>query len=147
MAVTYKPDGYQDAIPYLIVDDVKGLIEFMKNTFETKMIGDMHTDGDKVMHAEIMLGDTIIMMGQASEQFKAMPVVLNVYVKDVDTTFKRGLEAGATSIRNVADQFYGDRSGGLADKWGNQWWVSTHVEDVSPEEMERRHKEYMEKQA
>lgn len=146
MAVNYKPEGCQDAIPYLVVKDAKGLIEFLKHTFDVKTVGDMHTDGDKIVHAEVMLGDTMIMMGEASEEFKPMPAMLNVYVKDVDTVYKKGLEAGATSVRELADQFYGDRSGGLVDKWGNQWWISTHIEDVSPEEMDRRVKEFMENQ-
>lgn len=78
------------------------------------------------------------MVASTSEEFGAFPVMMNVYVEDVDATFERAIDHGATSLRPPEDQFYGDRTGGVLDSQGNQWWISTHIEDVSPEEMQRR---------
>jgi len=95
----------------------------------------------RVAHAEMKIGDSIIMMGDASSQNKAMPSQLYVYVDDVDTVYKRALEAGGTSISEPTNQFYGDRNASVRDPVGNIWGISTHVEDVPPEEMQRRMKE------
>ena len=91
-------------------------------------------------HAETQIGDSIIMIGQARDEWKSRPVMLCLYVSDCDTLYKRALAAGARVVREMTNQPYGDRSGGVEDSQGNQWWISTHVEDVSPEEVERRMK-------
>ena len=90
------------------------------------------------MHAELRIGDSMLMLGEAQGEWKAMPATLYLYVKDVDATFARALSAGATSVRDVATQFYGDRNGTIRDAWGNIWSIATHVEDVPPDEMRRR---------
>ncbi len=89
------------------------------------------------MHAEMTIGDSRIMLGQPApgQETHAM---IHLYLPDTDATYKRALAAGATSVREPADQFYGDRSAGVRDEFGNQWYIATHIEDVSPEEMDRR---------
>jgi uncharacterized glyoxalase superfamily protein PhnB len=89
-------------------------------------------------HAELLLGDSKIMVGQASEQYKPRPQTLYVYLPDVDATYKRAMSAGATSLQEVTDQFYGDRTGGFEDTAGNWWYIATHTEDITMEEMQRR---------
>jgi uncharacterized glyoxalase superfamily protein PhnB len=93
-----------------------------------------------VQHAEIKIGDSIVMMGEGGEGGKVFPAMLHLYVEDVDGLYQRAIQAGAKSVREPADQPYGDRTGGVEDAFGNQWWMATHVEDVTSEEMERRAK-------
>jgi len=91
-----------------------------------------------VMHAAVRIGDSMLMMGEAQEKWPAMPCMLYLYVKDVDSFYKRAIEAGGKSLREPTNEFYGDRSCGVLDASGNQWWIASHVEDVSPEEMKKR---------
>jgi len=91
-----------------------------------------------IRHAEARIGDSMVMIGQAGGEWKPKPNTVHVYVPDVDATYKKALAAGATSTREPVTQFYGDRSAGVEDAQGNSWWIATHVEDVSPEEMEKR---------
>jgi PhnB protein len=93
-----------------------------------------------VQHAEIKIGDSIVMMGEGAPSGKNFPGMLHLYLEDVDAVYQRALQAGAKSLREPTDQPYGDRSGGVEDTFGNQWWISTHIEDVTSEEMERRAK-------
>jgi PhnB protein len=143
MAVKPIPDGYHNVTPYLLVDDADGLIEFIRNVFGAEETMRMPGPGDKVGHAELRIGDSIVMLADAStsETGTPMTAMLMVYVDDCDKTYQHAIEAGATSIREPEDQFYGDRGGGVRDRFGNQWWIHTHVEDVSPEEMARRMEE------
>jgi uncharacterized glyoxalase superfamily protein PhnB len=90
------------------------------------------------MHAEVQIGDSRVMMGEANEKHPPMPAMLNLYVKDCDAVYRKALEAGGVSVAPPTDHFYGDRSAGVRDGSGNLWYVSTHKEDVSPEEMKRR---------
>ena len=135
MATNYMPEGYHTVTPYLTVKGASDLVEFLKKAFgaeETFRMG----DGGKITHAEMRIGDSMVMLGDAPDE--PMPGMLHLYVQDVDRLYERALELGATSIREPADQFYGDRSAGVKDRFGNQWWLATHIEDVPPEEMERR---------
>lgn len=91
-----------------------------------------------IQHAEVKIGDSIVMLAEACDPWKPRPSMLYLYVNDVDATYQRAIEAGATSLREPATHFYGDRSGGVEDPTGNHWWIATHVEDVSPEELQRR---------
>ena len=136
MAVKPVPDGYHAVTPYLVVKGAGKLIEFMTDVFgaeETFRMG-----GDTIMHAEVCLGDSMIMLGDASEQNPPRPAMIHLYMPDADAAYRKALAAGAKSIREPADQFYGDRSAGVEDAFGNQWWIATHIEDVPPDEMERR---------
>ena len=148
MAVKPIPEGYHAVQPYLIVNGAKGLLEFVKTVFgasQSELI--QAPDGDRVMHAEVKIGDSTIMMADAQGPWQPMAASMYVYVPNVDETYKKALAAGGTSVMEPADQFYGDRHGGVKDQWGNFWWIATRVENVSNEEMQRRAKEHMAKQA
>ena len=140
------PDGYRAATPYLIVNGAVQAIEFYKKAFGAVETMRMGGPNGKVMHAEIKIGDAPIMladefpeMGARSPQsIGGSPVFLLVYFEDVDAVTARAAEAGAKVLRPVQDQFYGDRSGTIADPFGHLWTLATHKEDVSKEEMERR---------
>jgi PhnB protein len=138
MAVKPIPDGYHSITPYLIVPGVRQLIDFLKRAFDAEPMGEFARPDGSVMHADVRIGGSVVMMGEAGAEWPAMPASLHLYVPDVDATYKRALETGATSLREPANQFYGDRSAGVKDPSGNMWWLATHVEDVSPEEMKRR---------
>ncbi len=98
----------------------------------------METPDGRVSHAEVRIGDSIVMMGEPTERTETQPAHLYVYVNDTDETYDRALKAGAVSLMEPKDQFYGDRNAGVKDAFGNVWWIATHVEDVPPEEMRRR---------
>ncbi len=99
------------------------------------------------MHASIRIGNSHIMLGEASEKWPAIPAMLYLYVEDVDSMYNSAVKAGGVSLREPTTEFYGDRSSGVKDSFGNQWWMATHVEDVSPEEMQRRQEEMIKGQA
>lgn len=138
MAVKPIPDGYHTVTPYLIVDDVAGLTSFLEEAFDAEETFRMPGADGSVSHAEVRIGDSMVMMGQASEEAPAMPVMLHLYVENSDEVYRQAVAAGATSVREPADEFYGDRTAGVVDRFGNQWWLATHVEDVPFEEMQRR---------
>jgi len=138
MAVKPIPDGYQVVTPYLVVKNASGLIEFATQALGAEERARMPGPGGSIGHAEITLGDSVIMLSDASEQFPAIPAMIHLYVEDADAVYKKALGAGATSVQEPADQFYGDRSALVKDAFGNHWHFATHVEDASPEEMEKR---------
>ena len=131
------PPGYATVTPYLCVADAAKLIEFLKQAFAAEVTFRMDRPDGAVAHAEVKIGDSKVMIGQPApgQETQAM---LHLYVPDTDAVYARAIAAGAASVREPADQFYGDRSGGVRDISGNQWWIATHIEDVAPEEMERR---------
>ena len=141
------PDGYPQVTPYLCIDGAAEAIEFYGKVFGATQRGDrMPAPGGKVGHAELQLGDSVIML---SDEFPDMnmrspkavggtPIVMSVYVEDVDAVFERAVQAGAATLRPVEDQFYGDRSGQFEDPFGHRWSVASHIEDVPPDEMARR---------
>src|SRR5439155_25905539 len=132
MTVKPIPDGYHTITPALVAEGADAVLEFLKKAFDaTELMVHRHPNGT-IWHAELRIGDSRIMLSEANEQFKAMPASFSLYLEDVDAVYRRAIEAGATSLRGPADQFYGDRTGGVLDSAGNQWWISTHVEDVAP---------------
>jgi PhnB protein len=145
-AVKPIPENYHAVTPYLVVQGAAKAIDFYKKVFGAKELMRMPGPGGKVMHAEIKIGDSIIMLAdehpemdaRSPQAFGGTPVSLMVYVPDVDNVFKQAVSAGAKELRPVKDQFYGDRSGTISDPFGHKWTVSTHVEDVSADEMKRR---------
>ncbi len=141
MPVNYIPEGLQPVIPYLIVQDASRLIDFLKNTFGAEEVARHLGENGKIRHAEVKIGGSAIMLGDATEQWKAQPVSLYVYVPDTDATYKRALQHGGKSLSEPVDQFYGDRNATITDPVGNTWFIGTHVEDVSNEELERRMKQ------
>jgi len=142
MAAKVKPipDGYHTITPYLTVKGVANLIEFLKRAFNATITEHMAEPDGTVRHAEAKIGDSIVMMGEAGGQWTPKPCTLYMYVQDVDSVYRRAIEAGAVSVREPANQFYGDRSGGVRDACGNEWWIATHVEDISKEELTLRAK-------
>lgn len=140
MAVDPIPEGYHSVTPYLLTDDADGLIEFVKSAFGAEETLRMPGPDGKIGHAEVRIGDSIVMLADAStsDEGRTFPAMLMLYVENTDKTYQRALEAGATSLRDPTDQFYGDRSSAVRDRFGNSWWIHTHVEDVPPEEMARR---------
>ncbi len=134
---SYMPDGYRILTPYLIVRGTNDLMSFLREAFGAAEINSCVTDDGQIMHAARRIGDSVIEMGEASEEFPARPGSLHMYVEDADAVYARALAAGATSLRGPADQFYGDREASAMDSWGNHWYIATHVRDVSPEEMQR----------
>lgn len=147
MAVKPIPEGYHAVTPYLVVQQADGVISFLKEAFGAEEIYRMNRPDGTIGHAEVQLRDSRLMLGEAGEQWPAQPAVFYLYVEDVDAVYQRALAAGATSVMEPADQFYGDRHGGVKDVAGNQWWIATHVEDVPPDEMRRRSEEQFAKQA
>jgi PhnB protein len=137
------PPGMSSVTPFLLVEDAKGLIEFMKNAFNGELTYIMEAEG-KVMHATVKIGNSILMTSDVPEPYQPMPSQLYLYVEDIDAVYKKALDAGGTSLREPITEFYGDRSGAIKDKWGNHWWIATHVEDVSEEEIRKREKEFRE---
>jgi len=147
MTVKPIPDGYHSVIPYLIVQGAAALIDFLRHAFDaTEKERHAWPDGS-IMHAEVKIGDSTIMLGEARGEWKPMPASIYLYVNDADATFRKAIKAGAVSVMEPADQFYGDRHGGVKDPCGNLWWVATHIEDVPPEELQKRMEEYIKKQA
>jgi len=139
MPVKPIPDGYHSVTPYLIVRGVARLIDFLKQAFEaTETIPRMTRPDGTIMHAEIRIGDSAVMLGEPMGEFQPMPGSLYLYVSDTDATYRRALQAGATSTMEPADQFYGDRNAGVKDPQGNTWWIATRKEDVPPQELVRR---------
>lgn len=145
MAVKHKPDGYNAVSPYVIVEGAARVIDFAKAVLGAREIMRFAAPDGRIGHAELRIGDSLIMLADASAEHPAMPCMLHVYVEDVDAAFQRALAAGATSLRPVANQFYGDRTGAVRDMCGNLWHMATHVEDVLPDEMRRRAEEVMRK--
>ena len=149
MAAKVKPipEGYHTVTPYLVVDGAEKVIRFMKEAFGAQPVFEpmMRPDG-KVMHAEFKIGDSVVMISDASERAKATSTMLHLYVPNVDAVYEKAVKAGGTSVMEPSDQFYGDRSGGVKDPAGNQWHIGTHVEDVAPAELKKRAAEFMKQQ-
>ena len=148
MAVHHIPEGYHSVTPYLVVDGAAEALEFYKKAFGATELMRMPAPGGKIGHAEIMIGDSHVMLAdehpeqghKGPKSVGGTPVGIMIYVPDVDSVFAKALAAGATQTRPVENQFYGDRSGSITDPFGHNWMISTHIEDVSPEEMEKRMK-------
>ncbi|HVR69855.1 MAG TPA: VOC family protein [Vicinamibacteria bacterium] len=155
MAVKPIPEGYHSVTPYLIIKGASAAIDYYKKVFGATERMRMDGPGGTIGHAELVVGGSTVMladehpaMGFRSPQtLGGTPVSLLLYVEDVDTVFERAVDAGARSQKPVENQFYGDRMGTLEDPFGHVWSVATHVEDVEPEEMQRRAEEYAKQQA
>jgi len=132
------PEGYHTVTPYFTVRNPQKLLEFLKQAFDAVETYRMAGPDGSIRHAEARIGDSMVMVGQARDEWKPRPNTIYVYVPDVDTTYKQALAAGAQPTMEVTTQFYGERHGAVEDSEGNVWWIATHVEDVSPEELERR---------
>ncbi len=140
------PDGYPRVTPYLIVDGAAAAIDFYTSVLGATERMRMEGPDGKVGHAELEIGDSVIMLADEHPEMDARgpktvggtPVSLHLYVEDADNIFKLAIEAGAEALRPVEDKFYGDRSGSFEDPFGHHWHVATHVEDIPPDEMSKR---------
>ena len=138
MPVKPIPEGREHIIPILTVNGASKFIDFIKEAFGAEETSRFADPDATVMHAELRIGDSVIMTSDVNDEFPAVEARLQLYVEDVDSVYQRALKAGARSLREPTDQFYGDRTGGVTDAFGNQWWLATHIEDVTPEEIGRR---------
>jgi PhnB protein len=141
------PEGFHTATPYMIIKDAASAIEFYKAAFGATVLTRMEDPSGKVRHAEIKIGDSILMITDENPEYPewqspqsrgGSPVHIYLYVEDVDAVFRQAIAAGAKQLLPIQDQFYGDRSGGVTDPFGHVWYIATHKEDVLPEEVERR---------
>jgi PhnB protein len=140
------PTGYHSITPYLVVHDASNALAFYKAAFDAEEVLRMDTPGGKVAHAEIKIGDCILMLADeaperganSAKSIGSTPVSLMLYTENVDNVVQKVISLGAQAIGPVEDQFYGDRMGTVVDPFGHVWHIATHVEDVSPEEMQKR---------
>lgn len=138
MAVPAIPQGFHSITPYLMVSNASGLIDFLKSAFSAEERSCHRSPEGAILNAELTIGDSIIMVADARDDYKPMPTTLYLYVNDTDQTYQQALQAGAQSLLEPKDQFYGDRNAGVQDPSGNQWWIATHIEDVSEAELQKR---------
>ncbi len=140
MPVNYIPDGYHTVTPTLIVKGAARLHEFLKKVFDAKVLLSVPGPNNTIAHSEVQIGDSRLMIADASPMFSAQSNSFYLYVPDCDAVYKTAVAAGAKSEREPKDQFYGDRNASVIDEWGNRWSMGTHVEDVSDEELDRHMK-------
>jgi PhnB protein len=153
VSVSHTPKGYHTATPYLVIKGAAAAIDFYKKVFSATEVMRMPGPEGMVMHAEIKIGDSMIMLAdefpdmgfRGPQALGGSPVGICLYFPDVDARFALSLKSGATEKRPVQNQFYGDRSGTIIDPFGHIWTLATHVEDVAPEEMNRRFEAEMKK--
>ena len=134
----FTPKGFHSVTPYLIVEDAAGLLDFVQAAFGARVVSRMDGDDGRIKHAQIQIGDSMIEVGQSSQEWQAAPCALHLYVADTDDAYQRALAAGATSLYEPDDKFYGDREAGVTDVCGNRWFLATHQEDLTEAEMLRR---------
>jgi PhnB protein len=145
------PEGYHTITPYLAVEDASAAIDFYERALGAKERVRMDGPGGSVMHAELEIGDSLIMLSDPFPQASTKPpkelggtsVSIFAYVEDIDSVYKQAIDAGASSLMEPDDMFWGDRFGSVQDPFGHSWTIATHVEDVPPEEMEKRSEEFM----
>jgi PhnB protein len=138
MPVNSKPDNYHSITPYLIVAGAARLIDFAKAAFGAQETERLAAPEGRIGHAELRIGDSLIMLADAHGGREKMPCMLHLYVDDADATYRRALAAGAVSVAPPEAKFYGDRGALVQDPCGNLWWIATHIEDVPPDELKRR---------
>ena len=136
--VPYKPEGYQSVIPYLHVNGAARMITFMKEVFDAKEIAIYARPDGSIGHAALRIGDSVVELADGGQDWPAMPCALQVYAPDTDAAYHRALKAGASSLQEPADQFYGDRVASIKDICGNNWYIATQIEVISREEVDKR---------
>jgi PhnB protein len=151
MAVQPVPEGYHTVTPYLAVGNAAEAIDFYRRAFGAKERVRMPGPGDTVMHAELEIGDSHVMLSDPFPQASTTPpkelggtsASVFMYVEDIDAVYRQAIDAGATSLMEPDDMFWGDRFGSVQDPFGHSWTIATHIEDLEPEEMQRRSEEFM----
>lgn len=147
MTVKSIPDGYHSVTPYLTVRNAPKTIEFLKAAFGARLSHDAikRPDGS-IMHAQVLIGDSRVMIAEENEMAKATTSTLYLYVADVDAVYRTAVKAGGATIMEPMDMFYGDRSGGVKDPSGNSWFIATHKEDVAQQELQKRAEAFIKQQ-
>ncbi len=146
MTVKPIPEGFHSITPYLLVEGVDELVGFLQRGFDAEARQRLERPDGSVMHVELRIGDSMLMLGEPMGEFGPMPSSIYLYVEDCDSVYRRALEAGGTSVMEVTHMYHaGERYGGVQDPSGNIWWIATHVEDVPPEEQKRRVRETADK--
>ena len=142
MSVKPIRDGFHTVTPYLFAEEADRLIKFISTAFGGKVTFQKERPDGSIVHAEMLVGNSMLMLADASGEFRPMPTSIYLYVTDCDAAYKTALSSGGVSIFPIMTLPSGERYGGVKDPCGNIWWVATHVEDVTPEEEERRWKEF-----
>jgi PhnB protein len=135
------PDRFRTLTPICLATSPERVISFVQDALGGVVERKFHAPDGVIAHAEVRVGDSLLMVGSASEEYPAFPAMLCVYLHDVDAAYASALAAGASSLRPPEDQVYGDRSAGVADTEGNQWWLTTRIEDLTREEISERVRE------
>jgi PhnB protein len=138
MEVKPIPSGYHTLTPYILVKGGIAFIDFLKRAFNAREISKSEMQDGTIMNAEIRIGDSMLMLADAVREYTPSQASFYLYVEDTDSVYKQAVEAGAVSLMEPADQFYGDRNAGVKDPFGNTWWIATHIEDVPEEEIKKR---------
>ena len=141
MKETRVPEGYHTITPHITLNEVQGLIKFLKEAFSAEEREVLTADDGRIIHAEIQIGDSIIMMAEPTGDADLVYGTFYMYVDDLEGVYKSALKAGASSIKEPADQFYGDRNAAVKDAFGNAWWIAARYEDVPQEELQKRVKD------
>ena len=141
MSVKPIPEGYGNVIPFLICSGAEDVIKFAEEAFGAKLSDISKSESGSIRHATLHIRDSAIMLSEGSAEYPAVASMLYIYFEDVDEVYKKALAAGGVSLREPTNEFYGDRSCGVKDPSGNQWWLASHVEDVSSEEIAKRQSE------
>jgi PhnB protein len=140
------PEGYHTITPYMLVERANKFIDFLKEAFDATVTFAMRDPEGEIKHAEIKIKDSMLMIAEPKGDQQPMPFCFYLYVEDVDSLYQTALKAGAISLREPADQFYGDRSGGVKDHFGNIWWIGSRIENLSSEEIQKRARAFYEKE-
>jgi uncharacterized glyoxalase superfamily protein PhnB/catechol 2,3-dioxygenase-like lactoylglutathione lyase family enzyme len=135
------PEGFHTVTPFLLADDVSRLLDFIQTAFDGQVVYVMKSADGIVRHATIKVGDSLLMASKGTDIYGKKPLMLHLYVADVDAIYAQALRAGGVSLREPVNEFYGDRTAAVRDEWDNEWWIATHVEDVEADELKRREEE------
>ena len=138
MTVKPVPEGYTTVTPWLISRDTAQLIDYVKEAFDAEEIARLTGSDGRIEHAEVRIGDSVVMMFDTKPDWPPTPGFLRLYAADADAVHRQAVAAGGTSVTEVTHLFFGDRVGRIRDPLGNLWWIQTHIEDLTPQEMERR---------
>jgi len=141
-AVPFVPGGYHTVTPWIVVRGAAGFIDFLSDAFRATELSRMEGDDGFIAHAEVRIGDSVVMLFDARPEWPDTPAFLRLYVPDADAAFERALVAGATAVTEVAEHSFGDRIGRVRDPWGDVWWLQTHVRDATEHDMENPSEEH-----
>ena len=132
MSINHIPRGFHSVTPYFLVDDGDGFLEFLKKAFDAEVI-DHHKEDGRLVHGAYKIFGSMVESGEGGDKYPSREFTIHLYVPDCDEVYKKAIEAGGASIHEVTDMPYGERSGGVADPWGNQWYIATQIVDMYPD--------------